>query len=161
MYSLLNNAVVSFRKSVQVLVTRILERWKHRRDKFGLIDSGSHSAMSSPKRQLLIYKRCYKPPQFHDLEQWEPICPNGAYWRPPQDQSVTYGIVLDWIVGSSFYHERTNSIAGYLDMLSFFVFPQIAAGANGLIFQQDGATAHSAPTVCTDLEYILVDVSAG
>jgi hypothetical protein len=39
----------------------------------------------------------------------------------------------------------------YLDILENSVFAQTVVEAGGLIFQQDGAPAHSGDTVCTDL----------
>jgi hypothetical protein len=42
--------------------------------------------------------------------------------------------------------------AVYLDMLENFVFPQILAEVDGLIFQQDHAPAHFGAIVCTALD---------
>jgi hypothetical protein len=45
-------------------------------------------------------------------------------------------------VGPCFFHDSTIMIAEYLDVLQTFVFPQIVAEFDRLIFQKDGAPAH-------------------
>jgi hypothetical protein len=62
--------------------------------------------------------------------------------------SMWCGIVLDQIVGPFFFHEGTSEV--YLDMLENFVFPQIVAEVDSLIFQHS-ATAHFGAIVCTAL----------
>jgi hypothetical protein len=49
--------------------------------------------------------------------------------------------------------ELSSSMSAvHLDMLESFVFPQIVAEVDGLIFQQDGAPAHSGAIVHTAMD---------
>jgi hypothetical protein len=113
-YSLLNHRVSTSRKfstkSVQVLVTWIVERWKHRTAKnwdcmnAGVIQSWRLRRGHSPHRWY------WKPRQLQVLGQWEPTCPNGqphgqlvAAWRriellvPDPDTRAPRRVQFTWI----------------------------------------------------------------
>jgi hypothetical protein len=75
--------------------------------------------------------------------------------------NVWWGIMSDGIVGPCFFHESTTMSAVYLDVLENFVFPQIVAEADAVIFQQDDAPAHFCAIVWTAVDDFLVDGSAG
>jgi hypothetical protein len=66
--------------------------------------------------------------------------------------NVRCSITSDRIVGSCFFHENIIMCAVYLDMLDNFVFPQIVAEIDSLIFQQDGAPGHVGATMSTALD---------
>jgi hypothetical protein len=113
--SLLNHRVGTFRKvstkSVQVLVTWIVERWQHR-------TATSWDCMNAEVIQSWRLRRghsphrwCWKPRQLQDLGQWEPTCPNGqllgqlvvAAWRriellvPDPDTRAPSRVQFTWI----------------------------------------------------------------
>jgi hypothetical protein len=56
--------------------------------------------------------------------------------------NVRCGVTSDRIVGPCISHESPTTCAVCLAMLENFVFPQIAAEADGFISKQDGASAH-------------------
>lgn len=89
----------------------------------------------------------------HNCRIWGSENPH-ALMKHVRDSQVNVwcSIMSDRIVGSCFFHKSTIMSAVYLDMLENFVFPQIVADVDSLIFQQDGAPVHFGAIVSTALD---------
>jgi hypothetical protein len=89
----------------------------------------------------------------HNCRIWGSENPHALmeHVRYSSKANVWCGITSDQIVGPCFFHEITTTSAVYLYMLEKFVFPQIVAEVDGLIFQQYGVPAHFGAIVRTAL----------
>jgi hypothetical protein len=97
------------------------------------------TSQDDTERIRVLFQR--SPKHLRDLGQWELICPNGACLRQPQGHVVQHHFGLNcWTL---LFYKSTITTVVSLDMLENFVFPQIVAEADGLIFQQ---------IVCTPLD---------
>ena len=82
--------------------------------------------------------------QKHNIRIWALENPNSyvEHVRDSPKLNVFCAISHEKVYGPFLFFEATVTGNSYLDMLQFWLLPQLAQDIESLIFQQDGAPAH-------------------